>query len=107
MAVRNKQAKAIIISSLAKADIIEILNYLSQTWGEKVADEFLEKLNTFYFLVSINPRLFGFYNKQKNIRKYLISKQNIIYYRNKIKEIQIITVFDTRQNPAKLKKILK
>ena len=39
MAVRNKQAKAIIISSLAKADIIEILNYLSQTWGEKVADE--------------------------------------------------------------------
>jgi plasmid stabilization system protein ParE len=104
MAVRNKQAKAIIISPLAKADIIEILNYLSQTWGEKVADEFLEKLNTFYFLVSINPRLFGFYNKQKNIRKYL---QNIIYYGNKIKEIQIITVFDTRQNPAKLKKILK
>jgi plasmid stabilization system protein ParE len=97
MAVRNKQAKAIIISPLAKADIIEILNYLSQTWGEKVADEFLEKLNTFYFLVSINPRLFGFYNKQKNIRKYL---QNIIYYGNKIKEIQIITVFDTRQNPA-------
>ena len=81
MAVRNKQAKAIIISPLAKADIIEILNYLSQTWGEKVADEFLEKLNTFYFLVSINPRLFGFYNKQKNIRKYL---QNIIYYGNKI-----------------------
>jgi len=101
MAVRNKQAKAIIISPLAKADIIEILNYLSQTWGEKVADEFLEKLNTFYFLVSINPRLFGFYNKQKNIRKYL---QNIIYYGNKIKEIQIITVFDTRQNPANWRK---
>jgi plasmid stabilization system protein ParE len=71
MAVRNKQAKAIIISPLAKADIIEIINYLSN-WGEKVADKFLEKLNTFYFLVSINRRLFGFYNKQKNIRKYLI-----------------------------------
>ena len=68
MAVRNKQPKTIIISPLAQADIVEILNYLTQTWGEKVAYEFLQKLNTFYYLVSINPRLFGFYNKQKNIR---------------------------------------
>jgi len=68
MAVRNKQSKTIIISPLAQADIVEILNYLTQTWGEKVAYEFLQKLNTFYYLVSINPRLFGFYNKQKNIR---------------------------------------
>jgi len=68
MAVRNKQPKTVIISPLAQADIVEILNYLTQTWGEKVAYEFLQKLNTFYYLVSINPRLFGFYNKQKNIR---------------------------------------
>ncbi len=106
MAVRNKP-KVVIISPQAKEDIVNILSYLSLNWNQEVVDEFLQKLETFYFIVSVNPRLFGYFNKQKNIRKYAITRQNIIYYRNKRKEVQIITVFDARQNPSKLKTILK
>ncbi|MDQ2718874.1 MAG: hypothetical protein M3Z26_03790 [Bacteroidota bacterium] len=79
MAVRNNQPKTVIISPQAKEDISSILTYLSQNWNQDVVDEFLKKLEIFYFIVSINPRLFGYFNKQKNIRKYAISKQNIIY----------------------------
>jgi plasmid stabilization system protein ParE len=107
MAVRNSQPKGVIISPQAKEDISNILFYLSQNWNQEVTNEFLKKLEVFYFIVSINPRLFGYFNKQKNIRKYAITKQNIIYYRNKRKEIQIITVFDARQHPSKLKKLLQ
>lgn len=102
----NNQPKTIIISPQAKEDLNNILLYLSQNWNQKVVDDFLQKLEIFYYLVSINPRLFGYFNKQKNIRKYAITKQNIIYYRNKKTEVQIITVFDVRQHPSKLKKRL-
>jgi|SRR6185312_4743149 len=107
MAVRNKQPKTVIISPQAKEDINNILYYLSQTWNQKVVDEFLKKLEAFYYIVSINPRLFGYFDKQKNIRKYTITKQNIIYYRNKRNEVQIITVFDVRQHSSKLEKRLR
>lgn len=97
MPLRNSERKVVIISPQAKEDIDNILSYLSQNWNQEVIEKFLEKLELFYFIVSINPRLFGYFNKQKNIRKYAITKHNIIYYRIKKKEVQIITVFDVRQ----------
>ena len=97
MPLRNSERKVVIISPQAKEDIDNILSYLSQNWNQEVIEKFLEKLELFYFIVSINPRLFDYFNKQKNIRKYAITKHNIIYYRIKKKEVQIITVFDVRQ----------
>ncbi len=106
MAKGNKR-QPVIISPQAKEDIFNTIVYLKEHWRQKVVDEFLQKLETFYRIISINPRLFGYYNKSQNIRKYAISKQNIIFYRNRKNTIEIITVFDSRQNPAKLKKIVK
>ena len=99
--------KIVIISPQAKEDIDNILSYLAENWNQKVVDDFITKIEIFYYLVSINPRMFGYFNKKKNIRKYAITKQNIIYYRNKRDEVQIITVFDVRQKPSKLKKLLR
>jgi len=107
MQERNNERRKIVISPEAKEDIENILSYLNKNWGNSIVQEFLQKLNTFYYIVSVNPRLFGFYNKSKNIRKYLISRQNIVYYRINNNEVQIITIFDTRQNPSKLRKKLK
>jgi len=107
MVKRNKQPKQIVISPQAKEDISAILSYLSKNWNQKVINEFLQKLETFYFTISINPRVFGYHDKQKNIRKYSLTKQNIIFYRNKKTVIEIIAVFDGRQDPVKLKKILR
>ena len=106
MAKRNKP-KPVIISPQAKEDIKNILAYLTQNWNQKVVNEFLQKLEVFYYIISLNPGIFGYYNKRRNIRKYSITKQNIIYYRNRRTAIEIITVFDGRQDPSKLKKIIK
>lgn len=106
MVTGNKQ-KPVIISPQAKQDILFTIIYLKEQWGQKTVDEFLQKLETFYRIVSINPRLFGYYNKSRKIRKYAITKQNVIYYRIRKNAIEIITAFDGRQNPAKLKKIVK
>ena len=106
MAKRNKP-KPVIISPQAKEDINKILSYLSNSWNQKVVNEFLQKLEVFFYIILINPGIFGYYNKRRNIRKYALTKQNIIYYRNRRTSIEIITVFDGRQHPAKLKNILR
>jgi|GEM_PF-2281943 hypothetical protein len=78
MAVRNKQAKAIIISPLAKADIIEILNYLSQTWGEKVADE----IEHFLLPGVDQPASFWILQQTKEYPK-ISSEHNLLWKQNK------------------------
>jgi plasmid stabilization system protein ParE len=98
--------REIIISPQAKEDIESILRYLSENWNQNVIDDFLKKLELFYSIISINPHIFGFYSKHRNIRNYAISKHNVIYYRNRRKVIEIITVFGTKQSPSKLRKAL-
>jgi plasmid stabilization system protein ParE len=107
MAEKNKQPLPIIISPQAKQDITNILQYLKDNWSQKTIDNFLQKLEIFYSIISINPNLFGYYNRNKRIRKYALTKHNIIYYRTRKNIIEIITVFDGRQNPNKLKTIIK
>jgi plasmid stabilization system protein ParE len=106
MAKRNKP-KPVIVSPQAKEDIKNILSYLSQNWNQKVVAEFLQKLEVFYYIISISPRVFGYYNKRRNIRKYALTKQNIIYYRNRRNAVEIITIFDGRQHPSRLKQIIR
>lgn len=102
---QKSKPKSVVISPQAQKDIINILNYLQENWNQKVIDVFLGKLEAFYTIVSINPRMFRYYDKRINIRVYILTKQNSIYYRNKRASIEIITVFDTRQDPLKLKYI--
>ena len=98
--------KPVVISPQAKQDIELILYYLKENWNQRVVDNFLYKLETFLTIVSINPHVFGYYSKSRNIRNYAISKHQVIYYRNKRKIIQVIAVFDSRQSPSKLKRAL-
>jgi plasmid stabilization system protein ParE len=106
MQKRNK-VKPILISPQAKEDINDVLLYLTENYNQKTVDSFLKKLESFYFIISLNPRIFGYYNTRKNIRKYALTKYYIIYYRNKKSRLEIIAVFDERRNPAELKKKLK
>jgi len=57
-------------------------------------------------LLSEDPSIYPFIDKGKNIQKCVVTKHNVLYFR-KIKDIiEIITIFDTRQNPEKLKAII-
>ena len=103
MPKRNKP-KPIIISPQAKEDIDSILLYLSENWNPKPVDDFLSRLEAFYLAISLNPRIFGYYDKRKNIRKYVLTRYHVIYYRNRKIQIEIITVFDGRRSPVTLKK---
>ena len=62
---RSNDRRKIVISPEAKEDIENILSYLNKNWGNLIVQEFLQKLNTFYYIVSVNPRLLDFITSRK------------------------------------------
>jgi plasmid stabilization system protein ParE len=93
----------IIWSARASIDIENIINYLLQNWTEKEVRNFVRKLDRRLELISINPRLFSKTNKRKNVRRSVLTKHTVIYYETSTDTVKIITLFDPRQEPGKLK----
>ncbi|MDX2046973.1 MAG: type II toxin-antitoxin system RelE/ParE family toxin [Chitinophagaceae bacterium] len=99
--------KNVVFTLEALDDINNIITYLKLEWGESVCQSFLFKLTSVRNIISEHPRIFSYHNKRKNIRKVAFAANRVLYYRNRRNIIEIMVVFDTRQNPRKLKSLLK
>ena len=95
--------KQIMWSPLAENDFGNILEYLNQKWGEKVAYQFIEITSNLLRQIQIKPKLFPLINRKLKIRKCVLTKHNSMYYRESITQIEILRIYDTRQDPDKLK----
>jgi len=96
----------IIWSDEAKNNLLCIIDYFETNWNEKGLRNFFEKFEKTLQLISQNPQIFRLTNKRKNVRKCVFSKQTSIYYKFENNKVYLITLFDNRQNPKRLK-ILK
>jgi len=94
--------KQIIWSPSAESDFGNILEYLNQKWGEKIACQFIEITSTILRQITVKPKLFPLINKKMKIRKCVLTKHNSVYYRESVTQIEILRIFDTRQHPDKL-----
>lgn len=92
----------IIWSPLAENDFGNILEYLNEKWGEKVACQFIEITSDVLRQISEKPKLFPLSNKKMKIRRGVVTKHNSIYYRESATQIEILRIYDTRQDPDKL-----
>jgi plasmid stabilization system protein ParE len=95
-------AKPIVLTSVAEEDLERITEYVFENWGPIVCDSFLSRFEQLCELISASPGLFPVIYKKKKVRKCVLSKQNIIYYREHAHKIEIIAIFDTRKDPDKL-----
>lgn len=89
-------------SPLAEGDLTNILDYLHKNWERKVASYFIDLTNNFINQISINPKQFPLINKRKGIRKCVITKHNTLFYRDKSSVVEILRIYDTRQDPNTL-----
>ncbi len=96
-------SKLIIWSPLSEKDFSEVLEYVDKEWGEKVVNQFIDITDKFLKQISNNPRQFPVIFKRKRIRKCVITKHNTIFYRESKEKIDILRMYDTRQDPKKLK----
>lgn len=96
----------VFLSELAERKLLKLSEYLLENWNLKTRDEFISKLSEKIKQISIQPDSCSKSSEFKNLYKCVVTKQTSFYYRIKWdkEEIEIITIFDTRQNPDKLKK---
>ena len=86
----------------AKITYFAILDYLQAKWSNKEVKKFVEKTQKILEQISKNPKMFK-HSKNKDIHIGLITKQNSLIYKVTSKEIVLLTFWDNRQNPTKLK----
>jgi len=99
--------RTVIISKLAERKLDKLFDYLITKWSIKVKDEFIKKLDKNISLIKEQPESFPSSEKENGLHKCVITKQTTLYYRFDDKKIKIVTIFDTRQNPEKLKQDVK
>lgn len=64
---------------------------------------FKEKLNKEVNHLRQNPYMYQPSKIRKGVRRCFITKHNAMYYKVKEKEVEIITIHDTRSDPKSLK----
>jgi plasmid stabilization system protein ParE len=99
--------RTVIISNTAEEKLEKLFSYLIAKWSVKVKNEFIQKLDRNIEIIKKQPKSFPESEKEKGLRKCVITKQVTLYYRFDSKTIKIITIFDTRQHPNKLSKDIK
>jgi plasmid stabilization system protein ParE len=97
--------REIIFSKNAEKNLIDLLEYLELKWSIKVRDKFISKLDKSIYLIQEEPEIFPKSQINKNQYKCVLSKQTTIYYKYNSKQIRVLSLFDTRQNPIKINKI--
>jgi plasmid stabilization system protein ParE len=90
-------------SKTALKRVEDITYYLKEEWGNKVAEDFIEKLSKHITAVSKYPYIGAASDKKQGIRKILITKHNALFYKILKTKVHIADIFDTRQNPRKSK----
>lgn len=95
--------KKVVLSTTAKNKLSDLLDYLEAKWSTKVKQNFIEKLDKSISRISEYPKSCPESTQIKGLFKCVVTKQTSLFYRDKPKEIEIVTLFDTRQNPKKLK----
>ncbi len=96
----------VFLSELAENKLLKLNTFLLENWNLKIRNDFIKKLTSKIEQISNQPESCPQSFEYKGLFKCVVTKQTTFYYRLNIdkKEIEIITVFDTRQNLDQLEK---
>ncbi|MDQ6470328.1 type II toxin-antitoxin system RelE/ParE family toxin [Flavobacterium sp. LHD-80] len=94
-------------SKTAEKNLDAVLNFIEDKWSRKSKEMFLVKFEKAISIISMNPEIFPKSSVNKKYQKCVVTKQSSLLYSFGSNEIRIHTVFDTRQNPNKIKKDIK
>jgi hypothetical protein len=95
----------VIWSAKAKVTFFKVLDYLDKNWTHKEILQFVQKTEIIIRALKKNPGIFPYSLKYKNIQKAIVDKNNSFFYKveKENNKIYLLTFFDNRQNPARLK----
>ena len=91
----------ISLTKRAEKNYRSIKDYITNEWGERVAEAFEQKTVDFLDLLEDFPEMGVVEVIEKQIRGFQLTKQTRVFYRIKGERIIILTFFDVRQDPKK------
>ena len=92
----------VFLSPVAEKKLTLLLDYLIDEWGVQSKEKFLSKFVSSINQISIHPKSCIESSCKKGLYKCAVTKQTSFYYRILKKEIEIITIFDNRQDQLKI-----
>jgi plasmid stabilization system protein ParE len=95
--------REVVITPRAQKELNQLFEYFELEWSIKVKNDFVNKLYLVLNIVAKSPESFPITNKNNKFRKCVVTKHNTLFYHYNEKHIVVVAVFDTRQNPKKLK----
>jgi plasmid stabilization system protein ParE len=99
--------RKVVLSKRAKTKLENLFLFLETEWSLSVKNEFIKNLDHALQIIQNNPESFAKTAVLKGVHKCVVTRQNTLYYRFTESSIEIITIFDSRQDPDKLKKEIK
>ena len=99
--------RKIKLSRQAEKKLDKLLDYLETEWSVKVKKDFIKKLDKSLDKIKQYPESFSQTDFVKGLHKCVVTKQTTIYYKYNDTETYIVTLFDNRQDPKKLRKEAK
>lgn len=99
--------REIRLSKRAMEKLDSLLIYLEDEWSTKVKHDFVLKLDKSLKQIQKLPDSFPESEKIKGLRKCVVTKQTTVFYKYSETTIDVVTIFDNRQNPKSLKKETK
>src|SRR5215813_1111001 len=97
----------VTLSIRANVDVEKILLYLFENWNEKIIDDFMTELAAALTTIEKSPYNFPKVDFESEILKFQLKSYYVIFYHLEENEITILSIFDQRQDPEKLKAILE
>jgi plasmid stabilization system protein ParE len=99
--------RTIKLSKRASKNLEILLEYLESEWSSKVKTDFIKKLDKSLKQIQKYPDSCQQTDFVKGLHMLVVTKQTSVFYRFDSKSISIVTIFDNRMNPKKLKKETK
>ena len=81
----------------------QVIDFLLQEWPINVVSDFVTNVESRIETLSVFPEIGIISLKEPDIRSIILTKHNKLYYQTSENKLEILNIFDTRQNPTKNK----
>jgi plasmid stabilization system protein ParE len=99
----QKMADFLIWSIRAREEYAKLQEYLYEEWGEEITTRIIKEIDQTVLRIQNSPEHFPVFLKRRKVRRCVASPQTSIFFSLSNNTIEILSVFDNRQNPKKRK----
>jgi plasmid stabilization system protein ParE len=99
--------RKVVLSKRASRKLERLLNYLEIEWSEKAKLDFIARLDKSLELIKEYPESCEKSTVKKGLFRCVVTRQTTLFYQYNKTSIKLVTLFDTRMNPQKIRSEVK